>query len=147
MLQTTVTFHVIPSCVNSLHPQIPCFIILISSTGIHNFSPVYKMHIFQCLGKIFCVDFQRVPLKFLSKYLIHTLKDVIFIQSWILRFLKFKSSYAFLKRTRAIRRHIAGYNTLRPKQNGRYFADDISKYISLTENFWVLHKISLKYVP
>ena len=26
-------------------------------------------------------------------------------------------------------------------------ADDIFKYISLNENFWILNKISLKYVP
>ena len=39
-------------------------------------------------GEIFCVEFQRVPLKFHSKYLTHTLKDAIFIQFW-----KFKSSH------------------------------------------------------
>ena len=44
------------------------------------FSPANKMHIFQCMGKIFCVEFQRVPLKFHTKYLAHTLKDAIFIQ-------------------------------------------------------------------
>ena len=33
------------------------------------------------MGKIFCVEFQRVPLKFHTKYLTHTLKDVDFIQS------------------------------------------------------------------
>ena len=46
------------------------------------FSPVNKSHIFQCLGKIFCVEFQRYPLKFHTKYLTHTLKDMIFIQYW-----------------------------------------------------------------
>ena len=45
-------------------------------------SPVNKIHIFQCLGKIFCVEFQRYPLKFHTKYLTHTLKDMIFIQHW-----------------------------------------------------------------
>ena len=35
-----------------------------------------KQHIFQCMGKIFCVEFQRVP-KFHTKYLTHTLKDMI----------------------------------------------------------------------
>ena len=49
---------------------------------------MYKNHIFQCMGKIFCVEFQTVPLKFRTKYLIHTLKDVDFIHGW-----KFKSSY------------------------------------------------------
>ena len=50
-------------------------------------SKLHKNHIFQCMGKIFCVEFQRVPLKFHTKYLTHTLKDVDFIHRW-----KFKSS-------------------------------------------------------
>ena len=33
------------------------------------FSPLNKIHIFQCMGKIFCVEFQRYPLKFHTKYL------------------------------------------------------------------------------
>ena len=50
-------------------------------------SKLHKNHIFQCMGKIFCVEFQRVPLKFHTKYRTHTLKDVDFIHIW-----KFKSS-------------------------------------------------------
>ena len=50
-------------------------------------SMLYKNRIFQCMGKIFCVEFQRYPLKFHSKYLTHTFKDVHFIHRWI-----FKSS-------------------------------------------------------
>ena len=38
-------------------------------------------------------------------------------------------------------------NTLRPKQSGRYFADDIFKCIFLNENDWISLKISLKFVP
>ena len=38
-------------------------------------------------------------------------------------------------------------NTLRPRQNGRYFADDIFKCIFLNENVWIVVKISLKFVP
>ena len=38
-------------------------------------------------------------------------------------------------------------NTLRPRQNGRHFADDIFKCIFLNENFWIPIKISLKFVP
>ena len=41
---------------------------------------LYKHRIFQCKGKIFCVEFH-------TKYLAHTLKDVYFIEVW-----KFKSS-------------------------------------------------------
>ena len=38
-------------------------------------------------------------------------------------------------------------NTLRPKQNGRHFADEICKCILLNGNFWILNEISLRYVP
>ena len=40
------------------------------------------------MGEIFCVEFQRVPLKFHTKFFNHGLEDVIFIQSW-----NFKSAY------------------------------------------------------
>ena len=39
------------------------------------------------------------------------------------------------------------FNTLRPRQNGRYFPDDIFKWIVLNENAWIPIKISLKFVP
>ena len=42
--------------------------------------------------------------------------------------------------------HIS-FNTLRSRQNGRYFADDIFKCILLNENVWIPIKISLKFVP
>ena len=42
---------------------------------------------------------------------------------------------------------VKGLNTLRPRQNGRHFADDIFKCIFLNENVWILIKISLKFVP
>ena len=38
-------------------------------------------------------------------------------------------------------------NTLRPRQNGRHFADDIFKCISWNENARISLKISLKFVP
>ena len=38
------------------------------------------------------------------------------------------------------------FNTLKPRQNGRHFADDIFKCIFLNENAWILIKISLKFV-
>ena len=37
--------------------------------------------------------------------------------------------------------------TLRPRQNGRHFADDIFKCIFLNENVWISIEISLKFVP
>ena len=38
-------------------------------------------------------------------------------------------------------------NTLRPRQDGRHFPDDILKYIFLSENVWIPIIISLKFVP
>ena len=38
-------------------------------------------------------------------------------------------------------------NTLKSRQNGRHFADDIFKCIFLNENVWIPMKISLKFVP
>ena len=38
-------------------------------------------------------------------------------------------------------------NTLRPRQNGRQFADEILKCIFLNENVWIPIKFSLKFVP
>ena len=38
-------------------------------------------------------------------------------------------------------------NTLRPRQNGRHFADDMFKCIFLSENIWIPIKISMKFVP
>ena len=38
-------------------------------------------------------------------------------------------------------------NTLRPRQDGRYFADDVLKCIFWNENVWIWLKIPLKFVP
>ena len=40
-----------------------------------------------------------------------------------------------------------GVNTLRTRQNGRHFADNIFRCIFFNENVWILLKISLKFVP
>ena len=39
------------------------------------------------------------------------------------------------------------FNTLRPRQDGLHFPDDIYKCIFLNENIWILIKISLKFAP
>ena len=38
-------------------------------------------------------------------------------------------------------------NTLRPRQNGRYFPDDRFKCIFLNQNVWIPIKVSLEFVP
>ena len=42
--------------------------------------------------------------------------------------------------------HMSYINTLRLRQNGRHFPDDILKCIFLNENLWISIKISLKFV-
>ena len=44
-------------------------------------------------------------------------------------------------------RVLPNFNTLRPRQYGRHFPDDIFKYIFLNENIRISIKISLKFVP
>ena len=39
------------------------------------------------------------------------------------------------------------FNTLRPRQNGSHFADDILKCIFLNDEVWIPIEISLKFVP
>ena len=39
------------------------------------------------------------------------------------------------------------FNTLRPREDGRHFPDDIFNCIFLNEKVWILIKISLKFVP
>ena len=46
-----------------------------------------------------------------------------------------------------LNRHNRHLNTLRPRQNGRHFADDTFKPIFLNENIQISIKISLKFVP
>ena len=39
------------------------------------------------------------------------------------------------------------FNTLRPRQNGRHFADDTFNYVFMNENVRISIKFSLKFVP
>ena len=40
------------------------------------FSPVKEIHIYSCRGQIFCVGFQRYPLKLHTKYFTRTVNDI-----------------------------------------------------------------------
>ena len=59
-------------------------------------SMLYKNCTFQCMCKIFGVEFHRFPLKFHTKYFTQTLKTNILFTGESLRALRFKSSQAFL---------------------------------------------------
>ena len=43
--------------------------------------------------------------------------------------------------------HQSAFNSLRPRQNARHFADDIFNSIFLNDNARISHKIPLKFVP
>ena len=48
------------------------------------FSHVNEIYIFQCMGKIFCVEFQRYPFKFHTKYLFPYIERYDFYKNKIL---------------------------------------------------------------
>ena len=73
----------------------------------------------------------------LIKYLIHYLYD---------NFYRFYVTWWQIINPGASYQFALNLNTLRPRQNGRHFADNNFKYIFLNKNFCVLNKISLKYV-
>ena len=49
--------------------------------------------------------------------------------------------------TNSQKKSINSFNTLRLRQNGCHFPDDIFKCIFLNENVWISIKISVKFVP
>ena len=51
-------------------------------TRVLKFSYLNTMDIFHCMWKIFCMEFQSVPLKFHTKYHTHTLNDTIYTYCW-----------------------------------------------------------------
>ena len=53
----------------------------------------------------------------------------------------------FPKCKRLVRCNSHSINTLRPRKNGRHFADDILKCIFFNANLWTSNTLSLKYVP
>ena len=57
---------------------------------------------------------------------------------------QWNSGISSLTYTHSLQRQL---NSLKPRQNGRHFADDIFKCIFLNEDVWILIKISLKFVP
>ena len=74
-----------------------------------------------------------------------TLKMFLF-DDVIMRIHDINISISFHKNVH-ITRQYETINTLRPRQNGRHFPDDIFKCISLNENVWISIKISLYFVP
>ena len=107
-----------------------------------------------CLST-FCCIFFNITFAFkgsMSKYThTHTHKTVMDLWSALVQIMvcciTAPSDYqhqCWLLSSRLLRQPV---NTLRPRQNGRHFADDIFKCIFLNENIWISIKISMKFVP
>ena len=62
-----------------------------------------------------------------------------------LRYLYEESGIYYQKKLCVVSRSY--FNTLRLRQNGHHFADDMCKYIFLNKNVWISIKISLNFVP
>ena len=77
------------------------------------------------LGSVFFADIHNIHNKIFTF-------DEISIQSTIISISAFQ---------------LHAFNTLRPRQNGSHFVDDIFKCIFLIENVWILIKFSQKFVP
>ena len=107
------------------------------------FSSVNKIHTFQYMGKTSYVELQRYPLKFHTKYLTHTLKDMILYNIEILRAHRFKSLYPFFLSMPSGGTHLR----LRLRQNGCHFSDDIFNCFFFNENVWILFKIHWSLFP
>ena len=68
-------------------------------------------------------------------------------RNWIIKLSTWNAHEGNHYKTKAMSSRGHWVNTLRPKQNGRYYADDIFKWIFLNENDWISLKISLQFVP
>ena len=79
----------------------------------------------------------------------HSLHTLFFIMShWFILILPAYHHFCALWWNEQLHRKERDWlNTLRPRQNGRHFADDIFKCIFLNENVWIPIEISLKFVP
>ena len=85
ILPTNIT-ELLVSSINEVWERFKNVYVLLNLTDVS----VYKIHIFQCMGNIFCMEFQRVTFEFHTKYL--ALKDTILYSVEISRALRFKSS-------------------------------------------------------
>ena len=71
----------------------------------------------------------------------------LFFESSLLQLKKIQDMIGNMSTSFVIFKRIQHVNTLRLRQNGHHFADDIFKCIFLNENVWIPIKFSLQFVP
>ena len=95
-----------------------------------------------------CMHFARISLKFVPKDPTNNISASVQLMAWSAPSHYFDQRWLCLLTHRPICvAQPRWVNTLRPRQNGRHFADDTLKAIFLNENIRISIKISLKFVP
>ena len=111
------------------------------------FNPLY-VELFWGMQKYFHHHSPSYPLQFharslaLSNAWLFTHSSTGLLAHWLIHLLN-HSLYTIYK----VIYQLNCFNTLRPRQNGHHFPDNIFKYIFLNENVWISLMISLTFVP
>ena len=87
------------------------------------------------ISNFICVRKKRIHVAMMTVQTVKTLPFLLFVGQG--EFLLYETAKLF----------ICSINILKPRQNGRHFADDIFKCIFLNEYVWISIKIPLKSVP
>ena len=125
-----------------------------ASSGLNTLRPAQNGHhfgddIFKC---IFLNENVWIPikisLKFVPKGRINNIPALVQIMAWRQPGDKPLSEPMMVR----LATHICvtrpqWVNTLRPRQNGHHFTDDVFKWIFLNKNVWISFKVSLEFVP
>ena len=110
---------IIPPCPNSFWY---CVILLHIALRVWNIST--SIH---GITDIQLITFLKISANFITSQILYNVMDQMLSTNHAIKFCLF--------------------NTLRPRQDGHHFVDDIFKCIFLNENVWIPIKISLKFVP
>ena len=116
-------------------------IILITETAIINLlKSSFLSHVAEILNVYFPAKFRELYIEYLSKY--YSGKN---LENFVDGKLALVHVIAWCRQVPTFT--CTTINSLRPRQNGRLFADDTFKRIFLNENIGIPIKISLKFVP
>ena len=133
-----------------MFPSLSCRLQSFCGTRFCCFTCYPKWHVCCTAGRL-CDIYINVNLKTqLPKLYAHTNLsssiDMIYIYEYIYIYIHIN----WPLHTYIVFEHMSMYThaiSVRPKQDGRHFPDDIFKSIFLNENVWISIKISLKFVP
>ena len=104
------------------------------------------MHIVTCQSRLFYAEWYHCRCIFNKKK--HP-NDIFDNKNWRVSSLFVRYHHCYYYHRGYCGHYLLVYfiNTLRPRQNGRNFPDNIPKYIFVNENMWISINISLNFVP